>query len=81
MVLCLWYQPICYLVWDSVSEKKFFCFSLSNTYCINFNPTPAEPEYILSLQTEEANWSGSALFAIMWIYSNNPDQVIWLAEN
>ena len=25
---------------------------------------------------------GSALFAInMWIYSNNPDQAIWLAEN
>ena len=30
----------------------------------------------------EANWSRSALFAIhMWIYINNPDQVIWLAEN
>ena len=36
------------------------------------------------------NWSGSAvetdldlhcLPLSMWIYSNNPDQVIWLAEN
>ena len=34
------------------------------------------------LASEEANWSGSALFAIKkWIYSNSPDQVIWLAEN
>ena len=35
------------------------------------------------LASEEANWSGSALFAIisMWIYNNNPDQAIWLAEN
>ena len=33
------------------------------------------------LASEEANWSGSALFAIMLIYSNNPDQAIWLAEN
>ena len=32
------------------------------------------------LASEEANWSGSALFAIMWIYINNLDQVIWLAE-
>ena len=31
--------------------------------------------------SEEANWSESALFAIMYvIYSNNPIQVIWLAE-
>ena len=37
-----------------------------------------DPDQLASL---EANWSGSALFAIMWIYSNNPDQVIWLAEN
>ena len=34
------------------------------------NPSPAEPRYILPLQTpnqlvsEEANWSGSALFVI-----------------
>ena len=33
------------------------------------------------LASEEANWSGSALFVIMSIYINNLDQVIWLAEN
>ena len=30
------------------------------------NPSPAEPRYVLSLQTE-ANWSGSALFAIEYV--------------
>ena len=45
---------------------------------VKVNSNPAEPGYVLP---EEANWSGSALFAIkMWIY-NNLDQVIWLAEN
>ena len=29
--------------------------------------------------SEEANWSGSALFVNMWIYIKNLDQVIWLA--
>ena len=37
------------------------------------------------LASEEANWSGSALFKklslSMWIYINNQDQVIWSAEN
>ena len=34
------------------------------------------------LASEEANWSGSALFASsMQIYNKNLDQVIWLAEN
>ena len=37
--------------------------------------------HCMPIASEEANWSGSALFAIMWVYSNNPDQVIWLAEN
>ena len=41
-----------------------------------FNPCPAEPGYTLLLQTvqiqiswasEEANWSGSALFAIQYV--------------
>ena len=32
-------------------------------------------------EVSEANWSGSALFVIMWVYVNNLDQVIWLAEN
>ena len=33
------------------------------------------------LASEKANWSGSALFAIKWIYGKNPDQVIWRAKN
>ena len=50
------------------------------------NTCPAEPGYTLPLQTvdfEEANWSGSALFAIKYVrtYINNLDQVICLAEN
>ena len=33
----------------------------------------ADPDQLAS---SEANWSGSAQFAIMWICSNNPDQVV-----
>ena len=34
------------------------------------------------LASEEANWSGSALFAIKYVnFYQNPDQVIWLAGN
>ena len=34
------------------------------------------------LASEEANWSGSALFVInMWISIKNLDQVIWSAGN
>ena len=32
--------------------------------------------------SEEANWSGSALFVIKYVnFYKNPDLVIWLAEN
>ena len=43
---------------------------------MTFNPSPAEPGYVLPLQnsvdpdqlaSEEANWSGSALFAIQYL--------------
>ena len=44
-------------------------------------PVLANSEDPDQLASEEANWSGSALFAIMWIYINKLDQVIWLAEN
>ena len=33
------------------------------------------------LASQEDSWSESVLFVIMWICSNNLDQVIWLAEN
>ena len=43
--------------------------------CYYFNPCPAEPGYTLPLKTvdpdqlasEEANWSGSALFVIQYV--------------
>ena len=54
------------------------------------NPCPAEPGYILSLQTVKIQISWllqkptdldlHCLPLSMWIYSNNLDQVIWLAE-
>ena len=53
------------------------------------NPCPAEtwtyPAFANSvnpdqLPSEEANWSGSALFAIQYLI-NNLDQIIWLAQN
>ena len=47
--------------------------SLIVFYVKNFsaiiNPCPAEPGYTLPLQTEEANWSGSALFSIKYVNS------------
>ena len=34
------------------------------------------------LASEEANWSGSALFVIKYVICiKNPDQVIWFAGN
>ena len=61
-------------------------FSICNLF---IDPSRAEPGYTLP---EEANWSGSALFAIKYVnnldqvlfaikYVNKLDQVIWLAEN
>ena len=35
----------------------------------------------VQLASEEANWSGSALFVIDYVNFKNLDQVIWLAEN
>ena len=41
--------------------------------------TSVDPDQLAS---EEANWSGSALFVLsMWICINNPDQVTWLVKN
>ena len=49
------------------------------------NPSPAEPGYVLPLQTvkKPTDLDLHCLPLSMWIYSNNPDQelVIWLAEN
>ena len=44
-----------------------------------------EPDHLAfseaQLTFSEANWSGSALFVIMWICLSNLDRVIWLADN
>ena len=55
------------------------------------NPGPAEPGYTLPLQTVQIQISWllkkptdldlHCLPLSMWIYSNNPDQIFWLAEN
>ena len=55
------------------------------------NPSPAEPRYVLPLQTalrsrsvEEANWPGSALFAIKYVnlyqQSGPSDRIGWKLE-
>ena len=58
---------------------------------LNISPSPAETGYGLSLQTVliQISWllkkptdlDLHCLPLSMWIYSNNLDQVIWLAEN
>ena len=51
-------------------------------------PPPTDMSFLCNsvdpdqLASSEANWSGSALFAIQYLTCiNNLDQVIWLAEN
>ena len=61
----------------------------SFAYC--FNPSPAEPRYTLPLQTVwiQISWllkkptdlDLHCLILNMLIYSNNPEQIIWLVEN
>ena len=52
-----------------------------------FSPTPAEPRYVLPLQTVQIQicWPADldlhSLPLSIWIYINYLDQVIWLAEN
>ena len=55
------------------------------THILLFTTTPifansVDPDQMAS---EEAIWSGSALFVILYVnfYINYLDQVIWLAEN
>ena len=83
--------------WAPHESGKFIsaCIIWRDFYVIKYNATSQllscwtriYPAFASSvdpdqLTSEEANWSGSALFAIKYVnYSNNPDQVIWLAEN
>ena len=48
-------------------------------YNLLVNPSPAFANSVDQdqLASEEAIWSGSAL----WMYINNQDEMIWLAEN
>ena len=41
--------------------------SLLSNMCPDLNPSPAEPGHTLLCKQEEANWSGSALFAIKYV--------------
>ena len=68
-----------------------FKFHLQFSKRIHFNPSPAEPGYTLTLQTVKIQNSWllkkptdldlHCLPFSIWIYINNLDQVIWLAEN
>ena len=72
------YQELC--MWES-----------AHIVCADINPSPAEPRFTLPLQTVQIQISWLLkkpndldlhyLPLSMWIYSNNLDQVIWLAEN
>ena len=63
--LCLWRNKTSTLVMMNLLYPAF--------------ANSVDPEQLAS---EDANWSGSALFAIKYLkYSNNLDQIIWLAEN
>ena len=63
----------------SLLVLNYFSLSLAEHTC----PVLANSVDPDQLASEEANWSGSALFVIkyIWIIIKNPDQVIWLAGN
>ena len=68
-----------------------YWYKQQNKRAGKFNPCHAEPGYTLPLQTVyiQISWllkkptdlDLHCLLLSMWIFSNNPDQVIWLAEN
>ena len=76
-----------YIKWNSVSFTK----KSWNQCKSDMNPCPAEPGYILPLQTLyiQISWllkkptdlDLHCLPFSIWIYVNNVDQVSWLAEN
>ena len=62
-------------------------FYFIDEYCLGvdtLNPCPAEPGYTLPMQAEEANWSGSALFAIKYVnlyqQSGSSNLISWKLE-
>ena len=81
-------SPICILTWSCTNVVYVYMFVkviqikicltllLLNTPCTVL-ANSVDPDQLAS---EEANWSGSALFVIKHVnFIKNPDQVIWLA--
>ena len=63
---------------ENINTAKMLTLLLLNTTC----PILANSVDPDQLASEEANWSGSALFVIKYVnVYQNPDQVIWLARN
>ena len=59
-------------------QMLFPTLLLLNTTC----PVLANSVDPDQLASEEANWSGSALFVIKYVnFCQKPDQVVWLAGN
>ena len=62
--------------WQTIIKTDFHHFYSVKGQKQNLNPGPDQ------LASEEANWSGSALFVIEYAnFYQKPDQVIWLAGN
>ena len=67
------FLPVYFLLWETLIPYHT-CPKIYNSILLLFNPGPTEPGYALPLQTvnpdqlasEEANWSGSALFVIVY---------------
>ena len=67
----------CYFFYYSSCHKVYIITvpKILVQYNLTFKPSPAEPEYSViansvdphQLTSEEANWSGSALFAIKYV--------------
>ena len=75
--------------WHKMTHKGWYVIKPQHSQS-RVNPCPAEPGYTLHLQTVQIQISWllkptdldlHCLPLSMWIYSNNLDQVIWLAKN
>ena len=70
-------KMLCSNIWKYINTFTL-AFLLLNTTCPVL-ANSADPDQLAS---EEAKWSGSALFVIKYVnFYQNPDQVIWLAGN
>ena len=84
-IIAVWYtlEMTTYHMYPELSDHYSFWKEqnltpdLLNPICPAF-ANSVDPDQLAS---EEANWSESTLFVIMWIFINKLDQVIWLVEN